>query len=688
LPIRWNWSPRPDRIAFVDFETASVANLREVGSFAYVRDASTRLLSAVFKVDGVTTTWVPRPPKGLDFPGLVTGTDVPEVIRDLAKSHVWIAHNAEGFDALLWEALYPDVCPEWLDTLPLAKAAGLPGGIDALSRSLGGTGKDDEGRRALMLLTKAKFSKGKVSYNLGTKPLWKKLLDYNVKDVEDLERVYKAVTPVSEPRLLTLHSRINDRGVRVDVDLARKLFTLWDEAKGDARDRVAELTNGELDRESVRSNHKVHRWLKTLGIELGNLRREELELVFQDPESLGVEDDVSGLVIEVLSLRSLITRTAEGKVSRLLDTLDGDRLRYLFTFHAAATGRFSSRGVQVHNLPRGASGLDVERLLSDLSLSTVRAEAEKLGVDVGTILNTLLRLVFLPDSDAFSIADFAAIEARGVAWIAGEEGLLKSFSDPRSDVYCAFGSTLFGRPITKKQDPDARQVSKIIILGSGYGMGAARFEAFCKTQQVDLAGQGLTGRECIQTYRRTYASIPAIWRGLETTALAAVKGVEGDAGRCNFRTENGSLVVTLPSGRRLTYREARIVRDVPIWAKVRGISRPPEDMVFYRHPHGYEKNLYGGLLTENVVQAIARDLLGDAMLRADEELGLDTRLHVHDEIVTEGDRIEDLVVAMSTPPPWASGFPVLVEGFTCPRYSKAKFRGSREAVAIDGRLLA
>jgi hypothetical protein len=179
-PISWNWRLADRPLAFVDFETASLANLREVGSHAYVRDPSTRLLSAVWRVGGDRIAWVPRAPAGLG--GVLLGDEVPEAVRRIATSHIWVAHNAEGFDAMLWAALYPEVRPAWADTMLLCRVLGLPASLDAASRATGGVGKDAEGGRVMKLLTSRPAA-------VGTVPLYEKLLRYNEQDVEALERL-------------------------------------------------------------------------------------------------------------------------------------------------------------------------------------------------------------------------------------------------------------------------------------------------------------------------------------------------------------------------------------------------------------------------------------------------------------------------------------------------------------------
>ena len=193
-PINWHWNLDAP-LAFVDFEAASRVNLHDEGSHAYVRDASTRLLSAVWIVPSGAgderVTWVPRPPRGLNaaIPGVVTGDAVPDVVRRLAETHTWVAHNAEGFDAMLWAALYPDIRPLWMDSMHLCRVAGMPASLDEAAKTLGVPGKDEDGAKVMKMLTTRPDA-------VGTVPLWKKLLAYNTQDVETLVGLWSRVSEV------------------------------------------------------------------------------------------------------------------------------------------------------------------------------------------------------------------------------------------------------------------------------------------------------------------------------------------------------------------------------------------------------------------------------------------------------------------------------------------------------------
>jgi DNA polymerase len=272
--------------------------------------------------------------------------------------------------------------------------------------------------------------------------------------------------------------------------------------------------------------------------------------------------------------------------------------------------------------------------------------------------------------------------------VAGETKLLTAFAN-HQDVYLQMAMRIFGREVTK-QDKDARQIGKITVLGAGYSMSATKFAAFCEANRIDLAAAGTTAEQCIEAYRDAYPNIAGtkvtgqtfrrggIWRTYEQAATIAAKGGRAEAGRCRFFKRDGALVIELPSGRELLYRDCRIEDRIPPYYALLGLQGKPKPTIVYAHPHRYESTLYGGLITENIVQAICRDLLATAIVRCELE-GLPVVLHVHDELVLEvpepeGARaLRRLAEIMVDPPGWAAGFPLAVEGYTAPRYVKTPF---------------
>jgi DNA polymerase len=266
------------------------------------------------------------------------------------------------------------------------------------------------------------------------------------------------------------------------------------------------------------------------------------------------------------------------------------------------------------------------------------------------------------------------------------------FADPTQDPYCEMASRIFGRSVTKA-DEQLRFIGKNTVLGCGYSMSANKFAAMAKLQGVDLASAGTTAEECVDAYREAYPRIAGVrrggfwqgglWRAVGEAAYNAIdRGGSSEAGKCQFSKEGASLSIRLPSGRRLTYRGVRIEERVPGYCAMLGLPARPKKTIIYDHHHGYPKALYGGLLVENICQAICRDLLAGAMVRLNERIVL----HVHDEIVIEGGDLKTLVETMSSPPDWAKGFTIVVEGFNSPVYGKSPPVGVRKLVARNGRV--
>jgi DNA polymerase len=660
--------------------------------------------------------WPKDFPNQLDYEIVTRFTaEVPSEIRDWQqKGHTFVAHNAAGFDAQAFHCLVDDQTPmTWFDTLPCAKAGAYPGDLDSLAKRLTGRGKD-QGKDALKFLWAAKVTRsGEVAYPVGTAPLWLLMLRYNVADVLHLETIFHAVRDYGEADVLAAHQEINERGIAFDRGFLTHFYNLWLDAEVSAGDELARVTGGWLTLNDVKSPVKVKKYLEVIcGLKLHSLARDQMERLYVDPEEFfGEIDEGNELAakqvehaITVLKLRQAASRTGKGKLDRMFQLADSDdRIRNLLVYYGAHTGRFSGRGLQPHNFPRGRNEVDVEGLFTayergQLSSGRLRDEADRVTqthsdkppCSVDDVLSTLVRSIFCGDN--LTIVDYGQVEARAVAWLADETKLLETFADPTADVYCAMASKVFGRPVTKK-DKAERQVGKIVVLGCGYGMGAPKFDITARKLGADLTAAGVTALQCVDAYRSAYPEIAGrfqgtfrrggLWQDYAQAARNAIRNGHAAAGKCRFRYSEGCLLVRLPSGRELIYRNARIEDRIPPYAFLLGLALDPKPTILYDHVHGYEKQLYGGLLTENIDQAHCRDLMATALVRCRAE-SIPVVMHVHDEIVTEGDHLERLSEIMSTAPKWAKGFPLLVEGFTCPRYTKAAWKESRKLEMMLG----
>lgn len=655
-------------------------------------------MSAVFIHPDMPTapiTWIPpgRAPVGLeqyisDGPPLV----IQHMIRD---GYTFVAHNAETFDALAWELLLPDAPqPEWFDTIHLCRQNGLPAGLDRACRALGIQGKDAAGADALKLLYTVKMIRGKPVYPVGTVPLWEIMLRYNVQDVVALRELYLALGTPQEPEVLRVNSTINERGCPVDLRFASALRELWHQHQKKAGEQVDALTEHIISEDDLRSPVKVKKWLATKGLVIDSLERKSIEAMMIDPDGWFGESDNPNvaLVTEVIKARQSAVRATVGKIERVFNVADNDnRVRGMFVYHGAHTGRWSGRDLQLHNFPRGVK-CNVGKLLQDflagnLALAGVETVAQEAKASVGDVLATLMRPVIrAPEGKAFVIYDYAAVEARGIAWIAGEEEVLGVFANPKMDVYKRMASILFSIP-QESVDDGQRFIAKQIVLGCGYGMGANKFDAMCRLYKVDLAKAGVTADQCVKAYREGHPNIKRCWRNLDVAAKhAVVTGREMYCHRTHFRHTGSDLQIQLPSGRVLTYRNAGIRPLPPKWDP----SARPVDTLTYANPHGIETILYGGLIAENIVQALCRDLLADALVRLD-VANMQLVSHVHDEILVECPEASAewflgyVGCQMSKTPTWAKGFPLRVEGFVSEWYVKGGLRGCLKGDYMNGR---
>lgn len=294
------------------------------------------------------------------------------------------------------------------------------------------------------------------------------------------------------------------------------------------------------------------------------------------------------------------------------------------------------------------------------------------------VLSGLTRPVFCASpGKSLLIVDYASIEARVLAWLAGQEDMLRIFRDD-GDVYLDMATAIYGRTVTAKDETE-RQVGKVVVLGAGYGLSGRRCGAYCALQRVDLQAAGTSGEECIAAYRAKYPRIPALWREYDRATKCAIERGPTDAGRCHFAYDGGTLTIVLPSGRPLYYRGASLQPRVPAYCKLLGLPEDPKPTVVYAKRPGLEGTLYGGLITENIDQAVSRDIMATALVRV-EAARLDPVLHVHDEIVAETDpgRLEEMCRLMVDTPEWARGLPLAVEGYPCSHYSKSPFAGTKK----------
>ena len=485
---------------------------------------------------------------------------------------------------------------------------------------------------------------------------WETFKKYCMRDV-DVERQIAdklKMYPISdeEHRLYVLDQIINDRGVLVDCELAKQAVKLNSIQTTVAVEQAYMITG----LENPNSVTQLKQWLKENGVEIESLSKKAVK---------SLADETDGDVSEMLKLRLLMAKTSVKKYEAVIRSVCSDnRVHGMMRFCGAnRTGRWSGNILQPQNLPQNH--------LPDLTLArdiVKDGDFEMLDMmfgNVPNVLSELIRTVLIPKPNhRFIVADFSAIEARVLAWIAGEQWRIDTFKNG-GDIYCASASKMFKVPVEKNGvNGELRQKGKISELACGYGgsVGALKNMGAVEMGVQENELQGL-----INDWRNANPHIVRFWYEVGNAAMKAIKEkTTVPLGKLVFAYERGILFIRLPSGRRLSYIKPRI-----------GTNRFGGDSITYMGINSAKKwdrlETFGGKLTENIVQGTARDLLANALINA-ANAGYDTVFHVHDEIICEVPNgygsVDELCRLMCIKPEWADGLPLNADGFEYEYYKK------------------
>lgn len=661
----------------IDFETRSVLDVSDVGVFVYAEHPTTRVLCASYRFgDGPVRRWK------------MGGLCPRDILAHALAGRLFTAWNAQ-FEATIWEEIlvplgWVPLHPEqWVCSAAIAARADLPRSLEHAARVLGiADQKDKAGHDLMMKLCRPRaWENGEPLFYEPDDPdcadLFARLYDYCDKDVlaeSGILAVLPAVGHPLERRIWLLDQEINRRGVRVDVPLIHAALEITRVATNEINAALAEMTGGAVTKVTQTARIKKH--LATHELDVASLNKANLR-------ELLANDALSEHVLQILQLRKDGAKASVAKLTKMLECMCADeRIRGLLLYYGAGTGRWAGRLVQPQNFPR-----PLHRMTEDLYRLILEGQADVLDLlaPLMEIMASMLRGCFIPaEGHDLAAADFAAIEARVLAWLAGAEILLEQFSRGESP-YPPMGFPIFGHDCPKEEkggDPFKYQVCKNTVLGCGYQMGWERFQE----QAWEQTGLRLTDELCqraVSAYRDMHFQIPAYWKTINSVCRAVVKsGAETWTpvadGKVAFAMESGYLKMRLPSGRSLWYPSPKMSLRTAPWmdretgkpAKVTCVTVAGVNPVTKRWSR---QALYGGHLTENAVQAIARDLMAEAMLRV-EDAGYPVILTVHDEIVTEPPEghgsVEDFCNLMSAVPEWATGCPVAAEGWRGKRYRK------------------
>lgn len=660
-----------------DFETRSVLDLTEVGTDLYTCHPTTEPICFSYAIDD-------NPPQ-LWTPGEL----FPDDITEAAKSGgVFVAHNAP-FEMAVWRNImeprfgWPALHIRSVRcTMAMCYAMALPGALDRAAAALHLAQRKDAagGRMALQCARPRGFAPD-------GSPIWWDDIDrlaqvyrYCRQDVEVERALYKRLLALSPEEQATwrLDQEINARGIYVDLPLVNKAIEVIGIEQDVLRERVNKLTDGYVS--SATEVKRLMDWLAAAGCPLNNLQKATVA------EAIG-DAATPATAREVLEIRQDGAKTSTAKLITMARTISADgRIRDTIQYHAASTGRFGGRRIQTQNFPRPMiEQQDIEDVLDNLLTNYPAATAHKLitekyGPPIKILSSCLRGIIRAAPGNHLLAADFANIEGRVNAWIAGEEWKLNAFREYDlgigPDLYKLSYSKAFHKTV-EGVTKDERFIGKVMELALGYQGGVGAFKAMASgygAKVTDDEAETIKSR-----WREAHPKIVSFWQAIESAAMSAVlspgtkTGVERAGRRITFLVRGSFLWCQLPSGRVLCYPFPSVKPRMMPWGEEKN------QVHFYGvDPETHQwtlQNTYGGKLTENVVQAISRDILVESMHRLDAK-GYPIVMHVHDEVVAEvpasapAETLTEFETIMSVVPSWAAGLPIAVEGWRGERYRK------------------
>ena len=619
---------------WIDFETKSNCDLRTQGLYNYAQSLSTEVLCMAYAYDdGEVQIW--------------TGGPLPDF-----TGHQIRAHNAAFERLIFWYVLqqeYP--LEQFYCTAAQARANCAPGSLEDAGRFAGASMRKDH--RGGHLVRQCCIP----PYNTALLP---ELFEYCAQDVRAMRAISQGMRGLSDDELLDYHvnERINDRGVLVDVELARSAVRYASAELVEIQDTVAKVTQGAVT--SVRSP-KMRQWVQD------RVSPEQLKLmVVEDKISIDKAvranllacDDLDPDVRKVVQSADDLWASSVAKFARMAALADEEdhRVRGAFVFNGgAATGRLSSYGLQVHNFTRKCAK-EPQQVRGSMVADAPIVPAY--GKRVTDVLKSMLRPALIPAAGKqFVVADWSGIEARCNPWLSGNgEDVLNVFRSGQ-DIYVREASLIFK---TDEVTPDMRQIGKVAILACGYGGSVGAFAAMGRNYGVHLPEAA--ARRTVDAWRRANQWAVKYWQALESAYMRAMRNPNQEfaAGRVFYLFDGVHLWYALPSGRVLCYPYARFEPDGVSYAKC--AWKPAQGATEWPRAR-----LWSGLAAENICQAVANDLLRHSLRQVE-----DVVLTVHDELVIEtaSPDVDALRQVMCTPPDWAPGLPLAVDIKVMSRYGK------------------
>lgn len=647
------------KLLSIDIETYSSVDLVKCGVYAYCESADFEILLFAYAVDD----------EEVQIVDLASGEKIPDDVLKAITDPAVIktAYNANFERTCLAKHFVKPMPPEqWRCSSVHALMLGLPGHLEGVAKCLKlKEQKMKEGKALIRYFSvpcKPTKSNGGRTRNLPEHDpdKWTTFKDYCKQDVEVERQIRKKLgtfpIPEMEQKFWELDQKINDEGVLIDIGLVNHAIQADTIFQENLYKEAVSLTG----LENPNSPAQLKGWLQKQGLEVDSLAKKNVEALMVEVEYPAVK--------RLLELRQAMSKTSVKKYEAMQRSICRDhRIRGLLQFYGAnRTGRWAGRLVQIHNLPR--NNMNDLQIARDLLKSGNYEALELLFDNVPDVLSQLIRTAFIPSKGhRFIVADFSAIEARVIAWLAGERWRMEVFQS-HGKIYEASAAQMFKVSIeTIDKGSPLRQKGKIAELALGYGGSKGALK------QMGALEMGLTEDELpelVSAWREANPNIVNLWWDIEAAAIKAVKEkavVKMQYG-LTFHYTKGILLITLPSGRSLAYVRPKIGID----------ERFGKEQLTYEGIEQGSKQwgripTYGGKLTENIIQAIARDCLAVSMLRL-AEAGYQINFHVHDEVILDvpigTGSMEEVEKLMGQPIEWAPGLPLNADSFETDYYKK------------------
>lgn len=654
------------RVMGVDIETYSSVDLAGSGVYAYTEAPDFDILLIGYKFDDeaevhvIDTLAVDRDfdPELYEFREALTD---PDIIKTAFNA------NFERTCLAKWTgaAMPPE---EWRCTMIKALTLGLPGNLADVGIAMGLPEeklKDPQGKALIQFFSKPckpTRTNGQRTRNLPAHDpaKWKLFIEYNRQDVVTEQEILRQLdiykTPESEQQLWALDQHMNDNGVKLDIPMVEKIVE-YDTQRRQELQEEAKVLTGLANPNSLA---QLKKWLSKQGVTMTSVTKDTIAATLQT--------DIPDSVRRMLEIRTALGKTSVAKYSTMLTAVCQDhRLRGILQFYGAnRSGRWAGRLVQTHNLAKNS--------LPDLDLARELAAAGDFDTlatlfgETAFVFSELIRTAFIPsDGCRFVVSDFAAIEARVLAWIAGEEWTLEAFRQGK-DIYCETASMMYRVPVEKHgQNSHLRQKGKVAVLACGYQGGVGAMKRMDKGGSIPEDEL----QSVVDQWREANPKVVKLWRTCELAAKTAIQEhrtvrlAHGIA----FSYINRNLFIQLPSGRKLCYWDTRLKQDDytgRLSITYMGVNQETKQWG--------ETETYGGKLVENIVQATARDCLAVAMTRVS-ALGYKIVMHVHDEMIvdvpnTDTEAPSRINAIMAQPIDWAEGLPLKGDTYETPFYKK------------------